>query len=177
MDVMPCHCSQPAVTNFSHLSPLCKSCFVDVIERRCRKAAKDAGWLKPSQKVFIDLNDTMQGRALEHIFGRVFKSLPVAPVLAAQAEVIILGKTADDEAEDFLDHVFSGTLLPERKAMNLLANVSAAELEKYCELQGITGLPRQKSELRAHLEAVEKKYPGTMFSLQKSKTFFRNSSG
>jgi hypothetical protein len=168
MDIRYCPCKKPAETDFQHLGPLCKECFADVVHKRCRKAAKDAGWLKPGQKVHIS-DDT----ALKTLFQQVFKGLPVEHVEADKADVIIVGKTADDEAEDFLQQLFAGKLENKPKAMNLFALLTTAELEKYCELEHIEGKKQEKSELRTRLEVLDKRYPGTFFALQKSKDSFQ----
>ena len=166
-----CPCGQPAETQFQHLGPLCKGCFTDVIHKRCRKAAKDAGWLKAGQKVHIAENN-----ALKALFLKVFKGLPVEHVEAAQADVLVVGKTSDDEAEDFLNQLFAGKIDGKQKAMNLFALITTAELEKYCELEHIDGEKVQKSELRTRLDALEQRYPGTFFALQKSQDSFRKPS-
>ena len=169
MNQATCHCAKPAVTDFSHLGPLCRACFVDVIQKRCRKALKDAGWLEPGQKVHI----VEDSEALSVLFKQVVKGLPLDYVLREQAEIILVGKTADDEAEEFVDKLFAGRLMPENTAVNLLANISTPELEKYCELEGINSTAKPKSELRTRLDALEKRYPGTYFALQKSQSSFR----
>lgn len=169
MNVATCHCGMPAETHFGHLGPLCRACFVDVVQKRCRKALKDAGWLKPGQKVHV-----VEGReALSVLFKSVVKGLPVELVSQEQAEVIIVGKTADDEAEEFVDQLFAGKIEPRSAAVNLFANISTVELEKYCELEGISDAAKPKSELRTRLDALEKRYPGTYFALQKSQESFR----
>jgi len=172
MDKAPCHCGKPSDTSFSHLGPLCKGCFVDLINKRCRKALKDAGWLQKGQKVHLVLDDTAQGKALDSLFKQVVKGLPLELVALDKAEAVIVGKTADDEAEDFLQQLFSGDIGHKQAAVNLFANLSAAELDKFCELEDIVGETRQKSGLRTRLEALDKKYPGTLFALQKSKKSF-----
>jgi hypothetical protein len=168
-----CHCGKQAETSFQHLGPLCRGCFSEVIQRRCRKAAKDAGWFAQGQKIHIINDGTLQNNSVRHLFRQVVKGIPLEEVAAEKAEIVILGKTADDEAEDFLQQLFEGKL-SETNAINLLANVSTAELEKYCEFEGITGDKKPASELRRKLEALEQKYPGTMFALQKGKDSFKH---
>jgi hypothetical protein len=168
-----CPCKKPADTDFTHLGPLCKDCFRDVIERRCRKAAKDAGWLNKGQKVHVFADATLQGKALDVLFKQVFKDLPLSHVPADQAEVFIIGKTADDEAEDFLQQLFSGKVEEKPHALNLFSLLTTAELERYCELHGIVGEKRAPSALREQLNALDKRYPGTFFGLQKSQDSLR----
>lgn len=163
-----CKCSKPADTNFGHLGPLCTECFVDILQRRTRKALKDSDWVQKNQKVFVVNNP-----AAEALFKGVIKDLPVEYVPVDQAELVITGKTADDEAEEFLDQLFKGKLDNKGKAVNILENITTAELEKYCELTGIVGKPAQKSGLRQKLEGLEKRYPGIIFALQKSKESMR----
>ena len=176
MNETACACGKPAETAFQHLGPLCRACFGEVIYKRCRKAAKDFGWLKPGQKVHLLDDKSMQGAAINMLFQQVFKGLPVEHVPAAQAEVIIVGRTADDEAEGFLQQLFAGKIDEKQKALNLLANISTAEIEKYCELEHIDGEKPQKSDLRTRLDALDQRYPGTFFALQKSQDSFRKSS-
>ncbi len=175
MNETACKCNSSAVTNFSHLGPLCKECFVDVIHRRCRKAVKDQGWLKPGQKVHVLEDDSVQGRAVPILLKQVVKGLPIEYVEKGREDVLVVGETADDEAEGFLKQLFEGRIAPEEKTINLLEGISTAEIGKYCELEGIQGVKKEKSELRARLETLDNKYPGTFFALQKSRASFRKS--
>ena len=173
MNEPPCPCGKPATTQFQHLGPLCTACFTDVINRRSRKAAKDTGWLQKGAKVHVFEDNTLQGKALSVIFKQVFKGLPLEHVPAEQATALVIGKTADDEAEDFLNQLFAGKLEQKPAVLNLFANISTAEIEKYCELNSIVGEKPAKTELRTRLETLDKRYPGSMFSLQKSQDSFR----
>ncbi len=175
MNEAPCHCGTQAVTDFGHLGPLCKECFIDVLVKRCRKALKDAGWLKSGQKIRLLIDATAQGKAVDVLFKQVVKGLPLEYV-ADKEEVLIVGKTADDEVEEFLHQLFDGKLAPAPKHVNLFAHVSTPEIEKYCELEGIVGTRQPQSELRQRLNALEQRYRGTLFSLQKSQESFRKPS-
>jgi tRNA(Ile)-lysidine synthase TilS/MesJ len=137
-----------------------------------RKALKDAGWLKKGQKVAFADEKTAQGRAAIALFKAVIKGLPLEYVPAGQAEITLIAQTADDEAESFLHRLFAGKL-EQSTAMNLLASVTTQEIEKYCELERIDGEKARKSALRAKLDALDKRYPGTMFALQKGKESFK----
>lgn len=158
-----CICKKPARVFFTHLSPLCKDCFTQLLRRRARKAIKNHGELKPNQKVFIDGKG-----ALSILFKSATTGLPIKYVPKARAEVIIEGKTADDEAVEFLEHLFRGKQQKKSKALNLLANITAAELDKYCELNKIFRQKQKNSGLRQKLKELDEKYPGIMFALQKS---------
>lgn len=168
MNNVSCRCGRRPEAFFQHLEPLCRDCFFGVVHRRCRKAFKDFGGLKPRQKVCL-----AGGRALEALFKTTVKGLPLEYVPLEQAEVVIVGRTADDVAEDFLKQLFSGRLEPDKNnVLNLFENLSQAELERYCELGSIKCENNEKSVLRKHLEALEQRYPGTFFALQKAKESF-----
>ncbi len=162
-----CICKKPAKAFFPHLSPLCRQCFALLLRRRVRKAVQDFGWLKPGQKVFIDGKG-----ALPILFKSAVTGLPLKYVPKAKAEIIIVGKTADDEAVEFLEQLFSGKTARKTKALNIFANIAAKELEKYCELEKIKQEKQPKSSLRKALESLDDKYPGIMFALQKSRNSF-----
>jgi len=167
MNKKVCICKKPARVFFTHLSPLCRECFALLLRRRARKAIRDHGELKPNQKVFIDGKG-----ALPILFKSAITGLPVKYVPKAKAEVIITGKTADDEAVEFLENLFAGKKQKKSKALNIFENITSAELEKYCELKKIIRKNRKKSELRQKLEELEQRYPGIMFALQKSRESF-----
>jgi hypothetical protein len=171
MDYKACSCGKPSETDFKHLGSLCDACFKDVIYRRCRKALKDSGWLERGQKVHLAVSESLQGRVLETLFKQVVKGLPLE-YTAESPEVVVVGKTADDEAEEFLDDLFSGNINAKSRAINLFSNISEKEIQKFCEFEGIKGSLLPKSELRKQLDELEKKYPGTFFSLQKSRESF-----
>lgn len=168
---MHCACGKPAETAFQHLGPLCKPCFIEVLERRVRKVLKDAGWLKRDQKVCFADEKSAQAKAALALLKAVIKGLPVQYV-QEQPEVVLSAKTADDEAEVFLHQLFAGKL-EQQNTVNLLANITTAEIEKYCHLENIDGEKAEKSELRTKLEALDQRYPGTMFALQKGKESFK----
>lgn len=173
MNQAACKCGSQPVTDFGHLGPLCKACFVDVLLKRCRKALKDFGWLKPHQKISLITDDTAQGKALETVFKDVVKGLPLEYVPPERADVLVVGQTADDEVEEFLGKLFSGEIAKQSRQLNLFANISTPEIEKYAELQHIVGEKKPQSELRQKLDVLEQRYRGTIFSLQKSKESFR----
>ena len=170
---MNCSCGKPSETAFKHLGPLCKECFIAVLQRRGRKALKDSGWLQAGQKVHLVDETTAQGKAASRLFKDVIKGLPIHYVPAEQAAVLLVGKTADDEAEDFLHKLFEGKLVEKPSAVNILANITTEEIEQYCAFEGITGKFVEKSVLRAKLDELEKRYSGTFFALQKSQDSFR----
>ncbi len=159
-----CQCGKPAKALFPHLSPLCGQCFALLLRRRVRKAIRDHGELKPNQKVFIDGKG-----ALPALFKIAITGLPIRRVPKAKAEIIIVGKTADDEAVEFLEQLFSGKTARKTKALNIFANITAKELGKYCELGKIRQEKQPKSSLRKALESLDDKYPGIMFALQKGR--------
>jgi hypothetical protein len=183
-----CICKKPARVFFTHLSPLCRECFALLLRRRARKAIRDHGELKPNQKVFIDgekvvsilFKSAVTGLPLKYVpksradSGRLrSSSLRVGSADATPtADVIITGKTADDEAVEFLENLFAGKKQKKSKSLNIFENITSAELEKYCELKKIIRKNRKKSELRQKLEELEQRYPGIMFALQKSSKSF-----
>ncbi len=162
-----CICKKPARVFFTHLSPLCRECFALLLRRRARKAIQDYGWLKPNQRVFIDGE-----KAVSILFKSAVTGLPLKYVSKSKTEVIIVGKTADDEAVEFLENLFAGKKQKKSKSLNIFENITSAELEKYCELKKIIRKNRKKSELRQKLEELEQRYPGIMFALQKSRESF-----
>jgi hypothetical protein len=162
-----CICKKPAKVYFPHLSPLCRECFALLLRRRVRKAIHDHGELKPNQKVFIDGE-----KAVSILFKSAVTGLPLKYVKKPNAEVIITGKTADDEAVEFLEHLFNGKTAKKTKALNIFANITEKELEKYCELGRIKQEKQPKSSLRKAIESLDDKYPGIMFALQKSRKSF-----
>jgi len=162
-----CICKKPARVFFTHLSPLCRECFALLLRRRARKAIQDYGWLKPNQRVFIDGE-----KAVSILFKSAVTGLPLKYVSKSKTEVIIVGKTADDEAVEFLENLFAGKKQKKSKSLNIFENITSAELEKYCELKKIIRKNRKKSELRQKLEELEQRYPGIMFALQKSRKSF-----
>jgi hypothetical protein len=167
MDKRDCICKKQAKVYFPHLSPLCSECFAQLLRRRARKAIRGYGELKPNQKIFIDGKG-----ALPILFKSAITGLPVKYVPKAKAEVIIVGKTADDEAVEFLENLFAGKKQKNSKALNIFENITTAELEKYCELNKIQQAKQPKSPLRKALESLDEKYPGIMFALQKSRESF-----
>ena len=167
MNKKVCICKKPARVFFTHLSPLCRECFALLLRRRARKAIQDYGWLKPNQRVFIDGE-----KAVSILFKSAVTGLPLKYVSKSKTEVIIVGKTADDEAVEFLENLFAGKKQKKSKSLNIFENITSAELEKYCELKKIIRKNRKKSELRQKLEELEQRYPGIMFALQKSRKSF-----
>ncbi|MEM4247366.1 MAG: hypothetical protein QXR48_01820 [Candidatus Woesearchaeota archaeon] len=129
-----------------------------------RKAIRGYGELKPGQKVCLDGKG-----ALPALFKTAVIGLPLKYVPKAKAEVVIVGKTADDEAVEFLEQLFKGKTAKKTKTLNIFSNITSKELEKYCELEGIKQPVLPKSSLRKALESLDDKYPGIMFALQKSK--------
>jgi hypothetical protein len=161
-------CLQAPAVEFKHLGKLCKGCFIDVIQKRARKAVLDYGGIPKGAKVHIVDNKTLKGKVSEQLFKEVVKGLPVEFV-QDWTEITVLALTADDLAEGFLNDLFSGAIPPKTRFLSLVKHITDDELLAYARLQNIPGELPPKSDLRQKLDELEKKYPGLKFGLIKSR--------
>ncbi len=169
---------------------LCDSCFCKIIEKRVRREVRLSRIFSKNDRILV-LNDGSK----EYKIGRlllksIIKDLPVEisekkgvfdinKLGKSKEDRIIVPWSLDKEINLYLRNMFEGKKqeklghIVEKKYVKLLRNVMDSELKVFAEINKIIikDESKTKDEIKEMLEDIEKKYPGSKFSLLKSIDF------
>src|SRR3989344_4236779 len=148
---------------------LCRNCFIDSVENRIKKEIR----LAPKEEPIIIVTDgTAASKVLEKIVSQIQKeSRKELKKVSTLQENAFVPATLDEINSDFLKGVFfrnnSGKNM--QKFIFPLAKVTSEECELYCRIKGISFEKKNKDAMQEMLSAMDKRYPGTHFSLKSSR--------
>ena len=173
-------CSKTASIDMKHLGgSLCSKCFAEVIEKRVRKSLRQHDWLKPKDKVLVIDDNSLKSKASIYLLKSIFKGQPFnlsfkkgsiksADKLAKGYDKAIIPWNMDDEVEQHLDALFNNKKIKKTRFIKLLSNVSDEEIDYFARINKIKGRKKAKTGLGKKIDALENRYPGSKFGLQKS---------
>lgn len=164
----------------------CRNCFIDVIDKRIKKSMK--GKLEKREKVLV------VGDITKKAFERTV-SIPVKPIFRNKfsfgkrcLQEIIAGKkfsdfvkkekiskviipwTADMEASELLENFFIlNRKISDNNYVKFFKDVTEGELKEYAKILKSDYSLEKQGDVAGFAIEVEKQYPGTIFSLAKSK--------
>lgn len=145
------------------MSQCCSLCIMHLIERKARRYIKDNHKLKKDQRV-------VTATPLAKHFAEHVLHVPVKIVKnkAKKTDVVISSATLNDCVAVFLESLFTGKKQKQTKELFLFSLITDQELAVYCTHHKILFKPKEH-KLKELLNTIEKKHPGTMHSLYKSK--------
>ncbi len=164
------------ITSLKHIGPACKGCFLKIIEKRVRKDMRTNQLIKKNDKILILDNESKESVVGRFLLKSIIKDLPVKISISkskksnAKYNKIIVPWSLDDEAEKFLDTIFSKKK-PAKHSKNeimLLKNLSEEEIETFAKIKRFKYRKKQRSKTKKMLDSLEKRYPGYKFSLLNS---------
>lgn len=164
---------------------LCKTCFLEKIEKRARKQLREYIFLNKDDKVLIIDNDSKESATNKYLFGKIIKGFPAKIIVkkfenekAVQEYVkkekinrIVIPKNADDLLKEQLENLLMNK--KEKKNENeivLLAHVLDSEIEEFAKLLNLKYTKKEKKTnlMIDEFEKLEEKYPGAKFGFLKS---------
>jgi len=178
-------CSQKSSISMKHLGELCKTCFVEVIEKRVRKELRTKNPLKKNNKIVIINNASKESAVSEYLLKKIIKGLPVDITIKKSSKLNLPSKTVqkydkiiipwslEDEAAEFLELLFNKTPITKfsKKSIKLLKVLSEEEITMYTKIKKLKynkQSKKKKSKVKIILDTLEKKYHGYKFSLLNS---------
>lgn len=163
----------------------CNSHFSELIEKKAKKAIREAGWLKRNDRVLV-LNDrTKEGVAAEFLLKKVVGGLPLritvrrkkgsfARFASARFDRVILLTDLDDEIEGFILELFEGKKPARLKnELRILRYITDEEIKLFLRIKKIRFREKNKSRLGGLLDSFEKKNPDIKLSLSSAAETFR----
>ena len=156
-------CSQKAEVDLSYGEPYCKKHYLYLIEKRIKKALRNAEFdLKLGANIIKE--DCAEYFILMHYLDEIFHGR-----LNIHSKGVIFDlKTGEEFAEDFISHFTQG-----KQVEN--SNISPLRYLIYEDLEAVKKLLGIKQDLKtdkSSVDLLEIKYPGTKFSVLKSLDFF-----
>jgi len=187
-------CNRKSQSNFRHIGPLCRECFLKVIEKRLRKDIRAAKSIQKNDKILLINNESKEYYVGEFLLKSIIKQLPVKiyvkkskslkmpQKISKKYDKIIIPWSLDDEAEEFLNNIVgknqnkSKKSAESKKEIRILKNISEEEIEffakikkfKYKSAETKTKAAKSRSKTKKMLDELEKRYPGYKFSLLNS---------
>ncbi|MCF7866451.1 hypothetical protein K9L67_01355 [Candidatus Woesearchaeota archaeon] len=145
----------------------CDKHYTEIIEKRIRK------YLRINKKIDTKQEYNLKGpkeekeilkKILENIFNKRLK------ITNKQTNNTISAQTADQEAEELINEFLQNTTQKETKDIKPFGHITEKELQILKKIYKITIKQRQTKKL----DEIEEKYPGTKFSIIKTKEFLKN---
>lgn len=173
-------CNKTADISLKHLGgSLCASCFIEIIEKRVRKVLREYERLRPSDKIIILDDNTLNAKMCTYMLQSIFRGQPFtfsikkgsissAEKLAKRKIKVVIPWNMDDEVEQYLDALFNGKKIKKTRFIMPLLGISCEEIEYFAKIKGITGKSKAKTKLGRMLDELEKRYPGSKFGLLRS---------
>ncbi|MBN2111570.1 hypothetical protein JW707_00570 [Candidatus Woesearchaeota archaeon] len=172
-------CGRQAVASFRQIGSLCENHFLELIEKRVRKDMRTKRLIRKNDRILLINNESKEYHTGYYLLKRIIKDLPVkietrkTSNLAASSKKhnkIIIPWSLDDEAEEFLNMVFSKKKPKKfsKKTIKLLKNVTEEEIEIFAKIKKFKCRKQAKPRIKKMLDELEKRYPGYKFSLLNS---------
>lgn len=175
-------CGRKSSVNLRHIGPMCRCCFLEVIEKRVRKELRTGKLIRKNDRILFIDNGSKEFKVGYALLTSIIKDLPVkisikksksiaaSSALSKKYDKIIAPWSLEDEDEQFLDFLFSRKKPKQmcRNAVKLLMNISEDEISAFAAIKGFKFREKPKSAVRKILDSLEKRYPGYKFSLLNS---------
>ncbi len=167
---MNCTCGKPGTVKLSYTQLwYCKSCFTRLIRHRVQKDLRQKKWFKGHDTVYL-LNDGSKEhfiarKLLETIFEHRMKVHSVKTFSKVRGK-----KIRPSNLDREVTRKFERFLTEEKPAKDTAFHFPSAVLEEeMVQLCHLLGYKKVKKDRRHPLlEAMEKRYPGTLFGLYRS---------
>lgn len=156
-------CSRKSQSNFRHIGPLCRECFLKVIEKRLRKDIRASKAIQKNDKILLINNESKEYYVGEFLLKSIIKQLPVKIDIKKSKSLeipqniskkygkIIIPWSLDDEAEEFLNEVVGKNKIKaknqnknkkkikkpteSKKEIRLLKNISEEEIAFFAKIK------------------------------------------
>lgn len=169
---------------FNDVNKFCHSCFFEVIEKRVRRFVRGKNFFKKNYKVLFVDDSSAEAKVGKYLFNSIFKNFPLkmtvvkkqlsrlSPHDFKEYDKIIIPWNLDIDAEGFLLDIFNNTcqIVDDNcKFVKLLSSLTKEEVELFAKRKGFKFSKNNISHASNIIDVFEKKYPGTKFSIVRSK--------
>ncbi|MEK6963717.1 MAG: hypothetical protein AABX70_04775 [Nanoarchaeota archaeon] len=169
---MNCICGKAGRVKLSYTQiQYCKDCFLKLILHRVKKELRQKKWFKGRDTVYL-LNDKSKEYfiarwLLEEVFEKRMK------IYSVQAFGKLGGKkirpsNLDREVTLRLDPFLTGKKFKQDKLLHFPFNVTEEEVIQSCKLLGYKYKKLKQDNVHPLIQAMERRYPGTLFGLYRT---------
>ncbi|MGV8161847.1 MAG: hypothetical protein ACP5N2_00765 [Candidatus Nanoarchaeia archaeon] len=167
-------CKTSALQNVEYAGNYyCEKHFLELIEKRIRRNLRTRKLLDVKEKYkFID-DSSSESRISEYFLSKIFQGRLLFKKYKKNSfsDNVIVATNLDEQVLLFLNTFLKNEKKENEKTIKPLEVVTQREIEFLCSILNIKFEPRIKRDL---LSDLEKKYPGTKFSLFQSKLNIEN---
>jgi len=164
------------------VSNLCRKCFLEVIEKRVRKELRLKELIKKDDSLLIIDDESCDAKNLIFLIKKIIKGMPVNikvkkgkylpdKKISFKGKVIVPW-SLDDEVSLFLKYFFENKPI---KYIDHYGNIIKPfivvldeESKLFAGFMKFKFKEKRKDSIKEFLDKMEKKYPGTKFSIRKS---------
>lgn len=146
----------------------CDTHFMESIEKRIRKDLRINQPLDLKKKYYLPNPKNSEIKISEIILKNIFgKHLKIEYTIDFNKKNLIIPKSLDEEASELIESYFQNKEFS-KKYINPLRTVTQKEISEIARILKIQHKPKKNNKM---LEELDKKYPGTLFSILKSSDF------
>jgi len=171
-----------ALVNLPHIKNVCSSCFTEIIEKRIRRYVRINKIFRKNDRILVsdDLSFFLVNSIIKDLPAHIFlksmniddlsKSSVKRSIKKDKINKILIPWTIDDEANLFLNNLFSGrNKRLDKRYIKLLITITDKEAGLFSKINDIDFKENKKNEeIKKMLDMLEQKYPETKFSLSRS---------
>ncbi len=158
----------------------CRSCFLEIIEKRVRKEFRLKKLIKKHDSLLILDNGTYDAKNLIYLVKKIIGKMPVSIKIKKKGYMpgkkfktkTIVPWNLDDEVSLFLKYFFENKKVKHighyDNVIKPLIVVRDKESKEFAKLMKFKFKDKKKNKVNKFLDKMEKKYPGTKFGIAKS---------
>jgi hypothetical protein len=166
-------CKKTALSDVEYAGKnYCETHFMELMEKRVRKNLRVREIIDVKKEYFLIDDGSSEARLTEYFLNKIFKGYLKIKIVKKQTKQSaknveqIFSTNLDEQAALFLDSFLKNKKQKEEKKVMPLEVLMQKEIELLCKILKIKFIPRIKKDI---LEDLEKRHPGTKFSLFQSK--------
>lgn len=151
----------------------CRSHFLELMEKRVRKNLRVRELIDIQKSYYLFDDDSSEAKITEYFLNKIFRGYLKLKIGNKKSgkEIRIVPTNLDEQSIIFLNFFMENKNEKKRKEIMPLEVIQQKEIQILCEILKIFFVPRVKKDI---LEELEKKYPGTKFSLFQSRMNLMN---
>lgn len=154
-------CKTKTVWEFTNQTKLCKTCFLDYVEKKVFRTIRQYNMLPKDKQFILEKSDSLNTAVLKSILENKFQVKFGKPNFTAE--------NLSEIAEEIFNNILQGKFISKKPTNQPLYLVSDAELELYAKLKNIKGKVRKKDrKVRELFEKFMGKNPDLEINIVKA---------
>jgi len=161
---------------------LCRSCFLNIVERRIRKEVRLKKLVRKHDSLLIIDDNSYDAKNLIYLVKKIIGKMPISlKIIKGKYTIdkkikfkgkVIVPWNLDDEVSMFLKYFFKNKKIKYighyDNIIKPLIVITADESKQFARLMKFKFKDKKKDEIKEFLDKMEKRYHGTKFGIKKS---------